>query len=36
MDTREIREILEGAPIADLEVLEWLKNYLKENLESLV
>lgn len=35
-DTREVKKILEGTPINDLEVLEWIKDYLKENLETLV
>jgi len=35
-DTREVKKILEGTPINDLAVLEWIKDYLKENLERLV
>ncbi|NBG88963.1 ATP-binding protein [Isachenkonia alkalipeptolytica] len=35
-DTREVKKILEGTPINDLEILDWIKGYLKENLETLV
>lgn len=35
-DTREVKKILAGTPINDLEVLDWMKDYLKENLETLV
>lgn len=35
-DTREIKEIIGNVSINDYEVLIWMKNYLKENLERLV
>ena len=35
-DTREVKKLLEGTPINDYEVLVWIKEYLKENLETLV
>lgn len=35
-DTREVKKILSNTPIHDPEVLDWIKNYLKENLETLV
>lgn len=35
MDTKEIEEILEGVPINDLNVIKWLEEYLKENIEAL-
>jgi len=35
-DTREVKEILGNTPLYDPEVLDWIKKYLKENLETLV
>lgn len=35
MDTEEIKKILEGVPINDLNIIEWIKEYLKENIDSL-
>ncbi len=35
-DTRDIKEIIGNVSINEYEVLVWLKNYLKENLERLV
>ncbi len=35
-DTREVKDILGETPINDMGVLDWIKNYLKENLETLV
>ncbi len=35
-ETKEIKKILGNTPINDVYVLDWIKNYLKENLERLV
>ncbi len=35
-DTREVKKILEGTPINDFEILDWIKGYVKENIETLV
>lgn len=34
-DTREIKKVLEGAPIEDLDIIKWIGNYLQENLDEL-
>ncbi|HKL74088.1 MAG TPA: ATP-binding protein [Clostridia bacterium] len=35
-DTTEIRKQLDPVPIDDLEVIGYLKNYIKENIESII
>ena len=35
-DTREVKEKIEELPITDLDVINWLKEYIKENLCVLV
>ncbi|HHT65712.1 MAG: ATP-binding protein [Caldicoprobacterales bacterium] len=35
MDTREIREILSEVNITDPDVIDWIKDYIKEGLEEL-
>lgn len=35
MDTKEVQEILQGVPINDLNVIKWLEDYLKENINAL-
>lgn len=35
MDTKEVKEILQGVPINDLDVIKWLEEYLNENIEGL-
>lgn len=35
-DTREVKEILGNTPLYEPDVLDWIKKYLKENLETLV
>ncbi len=34
-DTKEIKKLLEGAPISDLEIIHWIGNYLKENIDEI-
>lgn len=34
-DTEEIKGMLEGVPIQDLEILEWVENFIKNNVEAL-
>ena len=34
-DTKEIKKLLEGAPIWDLNIIKWLGNYLQENIEEI-
>ncbi len=33
LDTRELREVLEGVPLNTFEVLEWIKEYLNEQYQ---
>jgi len=35
LDTREIKKVLDGVPIDSIEVIEFIKNYIKENLSYL-
>ncbi len=35
MDTRELREILEGVPLDSFEVLQWIQGFLTEGYENL-
>ncbi len=35
LDTRELREILEGVPLNTYEVLQWIKEYLNEQYQLL-
>jgi hypothetical protein len=35
-DTREIKEILEGVPISDPQVIAFMKNLIGENLEAIM
>ncbi len=35
LDTREIREILEGVPLDSFEVLQWIQSFLTEGYENL-
>ena len=35
MDTRELREILEGVPLDSFEVLQWIQGFLAEGYENL-
>lgn len=35
VDTRQLREILEGVPLDSYEVIKWTEEYLKEQYESL-
>lgn len=35
LDTDEINEILDGTPITDTKIYTWLKEYVKENIDSL-
>ncbi|HOQ16109.1 MAG TPA: ATP-binding protein [Defluviitaleaceae bacterium] len=35
IDTREIKNILDGVPINDLSVINWLKNYIKDELTEI-
>ena len=35
MDTNEIKKILEGVPINDLSVIQWIETYLQENINDL-
>ncbi len=35
LDTREIREILEGVPLDSFEVLQWIQGFLAEGYENL-
>ncbi|MHC1747569.1 MAG: ATP-binding protein [Cellulosilyticaceae bacterium] len=34
-DTEEIKKILEGVSICDLEILHWLENYIREGIHDL-
>jgi hypothetical protein len=34
-DTNEIKKILDGAPICDLDIIKWIGNYLQENIEEI-
>jgi len=34
-DTDEIKKILDGAPIQDLDIIKWIGNYLQENIQVL-
>lgn len=34
LDTRELREVLGGVSLAELEVLEWIRAYLKQQYEN--
>lgn len=34
-DTKEIEEILDGTPINDLEIINWLGNYLQQNINEI-
>lgn len=36
MDTREVRDILEGVPLSTPEVAVFLRGYLQENTENLL
>ena len=36
LDTREIKETLGGVPITELEVISWIKEYIKEGLSDLM
>lgn len=35
LDTRELREVLEGVPLDSYEVLQWIEGYLREQYSSL-
>ena len=35
LSTREIKETLEDVPINELEIVEWLKQYITENLQAI-
>jgi hypothetical protein len=35
VDTFEVKQLLEGVPIENLEVLAWLKNYIDNNIAVL-
>ena len=35
MDTRELREVLEGVPLDSFEVLQWIQGFLAEGYENL-
>ena len=30
-DTRQLREIMEGMPLSDLNVVQWIKEFIREN-----
>lgn len=34
-DTDEIKKVLDGAPIDDLDIINWIGNYLKQNIEEI-
>ena len=34
-DTREIKKLLDGAPISDLEIINWIGNYLQQNISEI-
>ncbi|WP_069997972.1 ATP-binding protein [Cellulosilyticum sp. I15G10I2] len=34
-DTKQIKTMLEGVPIHDLEIIKWIGNYLQENIEEI-
>ncbi len=35
MDTRELREVLQGVPLNSYEVLQWIEGYLREQYQSI-
>ncbi len=36
LDTRELREVLEGVPLNSYEVIKWIEEYLKEQYSQIV
>jgi hypothetical protein len=36
LDTRELREVLEGVPLNSYEVIKWIEEYLKEQYSEIV
>lgn len=34
-DTDEIKKVLDGVPIQDLEIIQWIGNYLQENIDKI-
>lgn len=35
LDTREIRKVLDGVPIADPEIIMWIQSYIREGLSKI-